>query len=229
MSDIAERLEALHRRVQDAAHDQGRDPRDIQVLAVSKRHPSTAIRAAHAAGQRTFGESYLQEAIEKQEALADLEIEWHLVGSLQSNKAHEAAQRFDWVHTLDRSKIARRLSEARPTSQPPLNCCLQVNISDEPQKAGCSPGEVERLAAAVEGLPQLRLRGLMAIPAPGEDPEAQRKPFARLRSLLEELRRQGHALDTLSMGMTHDLEAAIAEGATVLRIGTALFGTRPHP
>ncbi len=226
MSDIATRLEAVLERVRAAEADYGRTPGSVRVLAVSKRHPPEAIRAAHAAGQRAFGENYLQEGISKQEALAGLELEWHLIGGLQSNKTREAAERFDWVHTVDRSKLAHRLSEQRPAEMAPLNVCLQVNISEEPQKAGCLPAEAAELAAVVAGLPGLRLRGLMALPAPAETLAAQRVPLARLRALQARLRQAGHELDTLSMGMSADLEAAVAEGSSMVRIGTAIFGAR---
>ncbi len=226
MSDIATRLEAVLERVRAAEADYGRTPGSVRVLAVSKRHPPEAIRAAHAAGQRAFGENYLQEGISKQDALAGLDLEWHLIGGLQSNKTREAAERFDWVHTVDRSKLARRLSEQRPAEMAPLNVCLQVNISEEPQKAGCLPAEAAELAAVVAGLPGLRLRGLMALPAPAETLAAQRVPLARLRALQARLRQAGHELDTLSMGMSADLEAAVAEGSSMVRIGTAIFGAR---
>ena len=223
---IAARISELDARLRAAEHQYGREPGGVRLLAVSKRHPPSAIRAAHAAGQQAFGENYLQEAGEKQERLGDLDIEWHFVGGLQSNKTREVAERFHWVHTIDRTKIARRLSEHRPPGLPPLSVCLQINISEEPQKAGCPPEEAEALAAAVAELPRLRLRGLMAIPAPAEGVAEQRRPFARLRELQERLQRLGHDLDTLSMGMSGDLEAAIAEGSTLVRIGTAVFGPR---
>ncbi|MBK1726658.1 YggS family pyridoxal phosphate-dependent enzyme [Halorhodospira neutriphila] len=226
MTEIAARLEAVHRRVRAAEAEYGRRPGSVAVLAVGKRHPSEALRAAYAAGQTAFGENYLQEALAKQEALADLEPVWHFIGGLQSNKTAPVAQAFSWVHTVDRAKIARRLGEQRPDGLPALNVCLQVNVSSEPQKAGCDPGSLPELAAAVAEQPRLRLRGLMAIPAPAAGLEQQRRPFARLRGLYEQLRGQGFALDTLSMGMTEDLEAAVAEGSTLLRIGTAIFGPR---
>ncbi|MBK5943266.1 MULTISPECIES: YggS family pyridoxal phosphate-dependent enzyme [Halorhodospira] len=227
MSEIASRLAAVQERVRAAEASHGRPAGSVQILAVSKRHPGAAIRAAHAAGQPAFGENYLQEAAEKQAELADLDIQWHFIGGVQSNKTREVAERFDWIHTVDRAKIARRLSEQRPSDREALNVCLQVNISEEPQKAGCPPDDVFELAAAVDGLPRLRLRGLMALPAPAEAFAEQRQPLARLRKLREELHERGHReLDTLSMGMSADLEAAIAEGATIIRIGTAIFGPR---
>ncbi|ABM61721.1 YggS family pyridoxal phosphate-dependent enzyme [Halorhodospira halophila] len=227
MSEIATRLAAVQERVRAAEADCGRPAGSVQILAVSKRHSAAAMRAAYTAGQHAFGENYLQEATEKQAELADLALEWHFIGGVQSNKTREVAERFDWVHTVDRAKIARRLSEQRPPDHPPLNVCLQVNISEEPQKAGCLPDDVGDLAAAVDRLPQLRLRGLMALPAPAEGFDAQRRPLARLRELQQALREGGHhGLDTLSMGMSADLEAAIAEGATIVRIGTAIFGPR---
>ncbi|PZQ36493.1 MAG: YggS family pyridoxal phosphate-dependent enzyme, partial [Ectopseudomonas oleovorans] len=198
---------------------------DIGLLAVSKTKPAEAIREAHAAGLRDFGENYLQEALEKQTQLADLPLIWHFIGPIQSNKTRPIAEHFDWVHSVDRLKIAQRLSEQRPAHLPALNICLQVNISGEDSKSGCSPEELTALARAVVALPNLRLRGLMAIPEPTDDVAAQHAAFARLRQLRDELALN---LDTLSMGMSHDLEAAIAEGATWVRIGTALFGARDY-
>ncbi|MBK1735272.1 YggS family pyridoxal phosphate-dependent enzyme [Halorhodospira abdelmalekii] len=230
MSDITARLAEVEARIRRAEAEYGRTPHSVRLLAVSKRQPIAALRAAYDAGQRDFGENYLQEAERKQAALPEANITWHLIGALQSNKTREAATRFHWIHTLDRSKIARRLAEQRPESLEPLNICLQVNISAEPQKAGCLPEAVHELADCVAQLPRLRLRGLMALPAPATDPVAQRRPFALLRELFDELRRSGFPLDTLSMGMSADLEAAIAEGANIVRVGTALFGPRPnHP
>ncbi len=227
MSEIASRLATVQERLRAAEASAGRPPGSVRILAVSKRHTTAAIRDAYAAGQHAFGENYLQEAVEKQAELADLDVEWHFIGGVQSNKTREVAERFDWVHTIDRAKIARRLSEQRPADQPALNVCLQVNISEEPQKAGCPPADVLALADAVAQLPRLRLRGLMALPAPAETFAEQRRPLARLRELQQMLLEHGHAsLDTLSMGMSADLEAAIAEGATIVRIGTAIFGPR---
>jgi len=200
----------------------------VTLLCVSKTVAAAAVREAVAAGERCFGENYVQEAIEKIDTLAELrsQLEWHLIGPLQSNKTRLAAERFDWVHSVDRLKLAQRLSEQRPAHLPPLQICLQVNISGEVSKSGLAPADVAGVARAVDGLPRLRLRGLMAIPEPNGDQAAQRRPHAALRALLEGLQRQGHPLDTLSMGMTGDLEAAILEGATMVRIGTAIFGSR---
>ena len=217
-------------RIARAAHRVGRDPAAIRLLAVSKEQPVAAIRAAYALGQRAFGENYVQEAAAKAEALSDLtDIEWHLIGPLQGNKARVAAQCFAWVHTIDRPKIAERLSAARRTDLPPLEVCVQVNISGEASKSGIAPDEALALLHAVAALPRLALRGLMGIAEPAPDPVRQRAQFRRLRELFEEARAAGLELDTLSMGMSADLEAAIAEGATLVRIGTALFGARsPH-
>jgi len=225
--DIAERLASVRRRIADAAHDWGRDPDAITLLAVSKTHPAEAVRAAWQAGQRRFGESYVQEALGKIAALADTTAEWHFIGPLQSNKTKAVAENFDWVHSVARPRVAQRLSGQRPAGRPPLQVCLQVNVSGEASKAGVEPGEVSALAEAVQGLPGLALRGLMAIPAPSDDFDEQRRSFARLREAFERLNACGYGLDTLSMGMSGDLEAAIAEGATLVRVGTAIFGPRP--
>jgi len=200
----------------------------VDLLAVSKGQPPAALAAAHAAGQRRFGESYLQEALAKRDALGGLAAEWHFIGPMQSNKAKRIAAHFDWVHSLDRADLAERLHRHRPAALPPLEVCIQVNVSGEASKRGVAPEEVPALAEVVAGLPRLRLRGLMTIPAPERDPARQRAAFALLRTLLEALRARGHAgLDTLSMGMSADLEAAVAEGATIVRVGTAVFGPRP--
>ncbi|AGK46543.1 MULTISPECIES: YggS family pyridoxal phosphate-dependent enzyme [Burkholderia] len=230
MSDLAARFASVHRRIDDAARAAGRDPRAVTLLAVSKTFPADAVRAAHAAGQRAFGENYVQESIDKIDTLADLraELEWHFIGPLQSNKTRPVAERFDWVHTVDRLKIAQRLSGQRPAHLPPLNVCVQVNISGEASKSGVAPADAAELARAIAALPALRLRGLMAIPEPATDPEAKRAPHRALHALLEQLRAGGLALDTLSMGMSDDLEAAVAEGATIVRIGTAIFGARDY-
>lgn len=225
MPSIADNINQVEARIRAAAHAGGRDVRQIGLLAVSKTKPADMIRAAHAAGLQDFGENYLQEALEKQQELADLPLVWHFIGPVQSNKTRAIAEHFAWVHSVERLKIAERLSAQRPAHLPPLNICLQVNISDETSKSGCSAEELPALAAAVSQLPNLRLRGLMAIPEPSADPNEQRAVFARLRMLRDEL---GLSLDTLSMGMSHDLEAAIAEGATWVRIGTALFGARDY-
>ncbi|MGJ3443160.1 YggS family pyridoxal phosphate-dependent enzyme [Pseudomonas sp. Je.1.5.c] len=225
MSTIADNLCALAARISQAAHACGRDPASIQLLAVSKTKPAAAVREAYAAGVRDVGENYLQEALAKQEELTDLPLTWHFIGPIQSNKTRAIAEHFDWVHSVDRLKIAQRLSEQRPAELPALNICLQVNVSGEDSKSGCAPADLPALAAAVAALPGLRLRGLMAIPEPTDDRAAQEAAFARLRELQEQLTL---GLDTLSMGMSHDLEAAIAQGATWVRIGTALFGVRDY-
>lgn len=226
MENVARNLAAVYARVEAAAGRAGRDPGEIRLLAVSKMQPAGALAEAWEAGQRDFGENYLQEALPKLEALADRDVRWHFIGGLQSNKTRAVAERFDWVHTVDRESIARRLSEQRPAGLPPLHICLQVNVSGEGSKGGVAPERLPELAAAVAGLPRIRLRGLMAIPAPAQDPEAQRVPFRRLRELMQVLNARGHRLDSLSMGMSDDLEAAVAEGATIIRIGTAIFGAR---
>ncbi|MGM0595276.1 MAG: YggS family pyridoxal phosphate-dependent enzyme [Pseudomonadota bacterium] len=223
-----QRLQAVKHRIDDACKSHSRDPADVALLAVSKTRQPAELRAMAAAGVRRFGENYLQEALEKIRALADLPLEWHFIGPIQSNKTKPIAEQFDWVHSVDRLKIARRLSEQRPEALAPLNICLQVNVSAESSKSGIAPDELPALAREVAELPRLRLRGLMTIPAPTEGFEAQRRPFAQLRQALDALNAEGMALDTLSMGMSGDLEAAIAEGATLVRVGTALFGARPR-
>jgi len=225
MSTIADNLSALAARIQGAAQAVGRDPASVQLLAVSKTKPASAIREIHAAGVRNVGENYLQEALGKQQELVDLPLIWHFIGPIQSNKTKAIAEHFDWVHSVDRLKIAQRLSEQRPQGLPPLNICLQVNISGEDSKSGCAAADLPALAQAVAALPNLRLRGLMAIPEPSEDRAEQEAAFATLRQLQDSL---NLGLDTLSMGMSHDLEAAIAQGATWVRIGTALFGARNY-
>ncbi len=225
MSSIAERLAQVHSRIRAAAEAAGRDPASVRLLAVSKTRPVADVEAALAAGQRAFGESYLQDALPKISALG-ARAEWHFIGPLQSNKTRAIAAHFDWVQSVDRLKIARRLSEQRPAGRPPLQICLQVNVSRDPAKAGVAPEALPELAAAVRELPNLQLRGLMTIPARETDPARQRLPFRHLRELYEALRAEGLALDTLSMGMSGDLEAAIAEGATLVRVGTAIFGPR---
>lgn len=225
MSTIAENIAKVGARIREAAQASGRDCATIGLLAVSKTKPAVAVRQAHAAGLRDFGENYLQEALEKQTELADLPLIWHFIGPIQSNKTRAIAEHFAWVHSVDRLKIAERLSAQRPAALPALNVCLQVNVSGEASKSGCSPQDLPALAQAVSRLPNLELRGLMAIPEPTDDPAAQHAAFARLRELRDSL---GLGLDTLSMGMSHDLEAAIAEGATWVRIGTALFGARDY-
>ena len=228
MGSIGCNLQEVKRRISVATAMAGRAANSVTLLAVSKTKPESAVREAHAAGQRAFGENYVQEGLAKIEALADLraQLEWHLVGPVQSNKTRAVAEAFDWVHSVDRLKIAERLSAQRPPGLPPLNVCLQLNISSEASKAGLTPAELPALAAAVAALPGLRLRGLMAIPEPSADLAAQRAPHRALRELLDLLRAQGLALDTLSMGMSDDLEAAVAEGATLVRVGSAVFGAR---
>ena len=229
MRAILSTLQAVRQAVSAAASEVGRAPDSVSLLAVSKTFPAGAVREAAAAGQRAFGENYLQEALDKMAALHDLPLEWHFIGPIQSNKTRPIAEHFAWVHGVDRLKVAERLSAQRPADLPPLNICLQVNVSGEASKSGVAPAEVEALAMQVAQLPNLRLRGLMAIPAPAEDAAAQRRPFALMRELFERLRARGLPLDTLSMGMSHDFPAAIAEGATIVRIGTAIFGARSKP
>ena len=227
---IADNLQQVHERVARACAEAGRPVRSVTLLTVSKTFGAAAVREAVAAGEHRFGENYVAEGVEKIAALADLRaaLEWHLIGPLQSNKTRVVAEQFDWVHSVDRLKIAQRLSEQRPPHLAPLQVCLQVNISGEDSKSGLKPEEVSSLAHAVAALPRLALRGLMAIPEPAADPLARRAPHRALRELLLRLQAEGLAtLDTLSMGMSADLEAAIAEGATLVRVGTAIFGGRP--
>jgi PLP dependent protein len=230
MSDLAHNLDAVRQRIALAARRAARDPRDVLLLAVSKTFPADDVRAAAAAGQRAFGENYVQESLAKIEALAELRasLEWHFIGPLQSNKTRPVAQQFDWVHSVDRLKIAQRLSEQRPDELPPLNVCLQVNVSGEASKSGVAIDEAPTVAREIAALPKLRLRGLMSIPEPAADLDAQRAPHRVLRELYERLRADGLALDTLSMGMSADLEAAVLEGATMVRVGTAIFGARDY-
>ncbi len=228
MATIAENIQEVRQRIAAACALARRPLESVTLLAVAKTFPADAVRAAFDAGERSFGENYVQEALDKITALADLRgpLQWHLIGPLQSNKTRVVAESFDWVHTVDRLKIAQRLSEQRPAGLPPLQLCLQVNISGEASKSGLATDEVLDVARSVAALPRVRLRGLMAVPAPASDPAAQRLPHARLRELLARLQRDGLDVDTLSMGMTADLEAAIAEGATIVRVGTAIFGER---
>ena len=226
MKSIASQLALVQQSIAESTQKYQRPDNAVTLLAVSKRHSSQAIREAWAAGQRCFGESYLQEAEQKITELADLDIEWHFIGPIQSNKTRPIAQLFDWVHSVDRLKIAQRLSDQRPDDMAPLNICLQVNISGEATKSGMALEELPAIAASVAALPRLKLRGLMAIPAHGGDFESQREPFRRLREAQQALIARGHRLDTLSMGMSGDIEAAIAEGSTLVRVGTAIFGTR---
>lgn len=226
MFSPAENLNAVLVRIREAERLFQRPPGSVTLLAVSKTEPVALIAAVAAAGQRHFGESYLQEALAKMAALHDLDLDWHFIGPVQANKTRGIAEHFSWVHSVDRLKIAQRLNEQRPARLPPLNICLQVNLSEEPSKQGLSMAELRPVARAVASLPRLCLRGLMTIPAPGTGFAAQRRPFAQLRELQEELIAGGMALDTLSMGMSADLEAAIAAGATLVRVGTAIFGPR---
>ncbi|MDD5248710.1 MAG: YggS family pyridoxal phosphate-dependent enzyme [Rhodocyclaceae bacterium] len=226
MTSIAANLQAVHARIAAACAACGRDAAAVRLLAVSKTWTAAAVRAAAACGERAFGESYVQEAVAKMSELADLDLAWHFIGPLQSNKTRPVAEAFAWVHSIDRLKIAERLSAQRPDRLPPLQVCIEVNVSGEASKSGCAPADVAALAAAVAGLPRLRLRGLMAIPEPSDDAALQRRRFASLRTLRDTLNGAGFALDTLSMGMSHDLEAAIAEGANIVRVGTAIFGAR---
>ncbi len=225
-SPACERLQAVRARIAVAARQAGRDPGSIRLLAVSKTFDAAAVREMAACGQRAFGENYVQEAQDKMAALADLPLEWHFIGPIQSNKTRPITERFGWVHSLDRLKIAERLSAQRPPGLPPLQVCIEVNVSGEASKGGVAPADLPALADAVAKLPGLRLRGLMAIPAPSADPAAQRAAFRRVREGFDDLVARGHPLDTLSMGMSADLEAAILEGATIVRVGTALFGSR---
>ncbi|WP_339406963.1 YggS family pyridoxal phosphate-dependent enzyme [Pseudomonas helleri] len=225
MSTIADNIAEVEARIRAAALAVQRDVTGIHLLAVSKTKPAAALREAYAAGIRDFGENYLQEARAKQVELADLPLCWHFIGPIQSNKTRDIAEHFAWVHSVDRLKIAQRLSEQRPAELPPLNICIQVNVSGEASKSGCTPQDLPALATAINALPRLKLRGLMAIPEPTEDRAAQDAAFAAVRQLQESL---NMGLDTLSMGMSHDLESAIAQGATWVRIGTALFGARDY-
>ena len=231
MTSVIGNLQGVHSRIAHACAAAGRPVDSVTLLAVSKTFPAAAVRDAFDAGCRQFGENYVQELLDKITTLADLrgQITWHLIGPLQSNKTRPVAEAVDWVHSVDRLKIAQRLSEQRPAHLPPLQVCLQVNISGEASKSGLAPAEVPAVAQAVAALPRLRLRGLMAIPEPAGDEAAQRAPHRALRELLLALNNSGLALDTLSMGMSADLEAAVAEGATIVRVGTAIFGGRTYP
>jgi pyridoxal phosphate enzyme (YggS family) len=226
MQNIENNLAHIHQQIELSAAQYGRDIRTISLLAVGKKKPASDLRIAYDCGQRQFGENFLQEAQAKMNQLADLDIVWHFIGAVQSNKTRALAESFDWVHCVDRLKIAQRLSEQRPQSMPALNVCIQVNIDHEASKAGIEPGEIITLAEVIAGLPRIKLRGLMAIPAQRCDFESQREPFAKLKQALHDLQQRGLECDTLSMGMSHDMQAAIAEGSTLLRIGTAIFGER---
>ena len=222
-----ERLEQVTKIIRDAESRYGRTPGSVRLIGVAKVHSAASIRRLVELGLVDIGESYAQEALSKQKELKDLDITWHYIGHIQSNKTRDIAVNFDWVHSVDRIKVARRLSEQRPEGSPDLDICLQVNLQHEPSKSGLSESEVYTAADEIQALPGVRLRGLMAIPRESEDFDEQREAFARVRSLQEALVRRGHSLDTLSLGMSGDVEAAIAEGATMVRIGTALFGPRP--
>lgn len=228
MATISENIQQTETRIAEACEAAGRPAQSVTLLVVSKTFDAAHVREAHAAGARRFGENYVQEALAKIDQLADLraELEWHLIGPLQSNKTRLVAEHFDWVHSVDRLKTAQRLSEQRPAQLPPLNICLQINISGEASKSGAAPTEALELARAVAALPRLRLRGLMGVPEPAADFDAQRLPHRALARLQRELMSQGLTLDTLSIGMSADLEAAIAEGATLVRVGSAIFGAR---
>jgi len=227
MSHYEKAWQAVLQRIETAARACGRAPSSVRLLAVSKTFPADAVRAVHSAGQRAFGENYVQEAAAKRAALADLpDVEWHLIGPLQSNKTAQAAAAFDWVETVDRVKIAQRLSAQRPAGMPPLSVCIEVNVSGEASKSGVPPGEVLPLAREIAALPGLRLRGIMGVPAPTDDVSLARSQFRALRACFEACRAAGFAVDTLSMGMSADVELAIAEGATEVRVGTAIFGPR---
>ena len=234
MNTIEQALNHTLERIAGACAAAGRPPSGVTLLAVGKTRPAADVRAAFAAGQRDFGENYVQEALAKMAELQDLRrhppsadsIRWHLIGPLQSNKTREVAEQFDWVHSVDRLRIAQRLSDQRPADLPPLQVCLQVNVSGEASKSGIAPEDLPSLAHAVAALPRLSLRGLMSIPEPAQGLDAQRQPHRALRVLMEDLRAQGLPLDTLSMGMSDDLEAAVLEGSTIVRVGTAIFGAR---
>jgi len=226
MTTISINLQAVRNRISAACAAAGRPADAVQLLAVSKSWSAACVREAAACGQEAFGENYVQEGIEKIAELADLNLEWHFIGPLQSNKTRAVAENFAWVHSVDRIKIAERLAVQRPAHLPPLQVCVQVNVSREASKSGCTPAAASALAHAIAALPQLRLRGLMAIPAVTDDAVLQRQNFAQLSSLFNQLNIEGLALDTLSMGMSHDLEAAILAGATMVRVGTAIFGKR---
>jgi hypothetical protein len=228
MTTIADNLQTVRERIGRACTAAGRDVNEVTLLAVSKTFPAEAVRAAHAAGAMAFGENYIQEAVDKQERLADLPLQWHCIGPIQSNKTRLVATRFQWAQTVDRLKIAQRLSDQRPPELPPLQVCLQVNIDGGPTKSGVPPQEALALAREVAQLPRLQLRGLMSIPEPATGFEAQVAVHRQARRLFEQLRDAGLALDTLSMGMTDDLEAAVHAGSTMVRVGTAIFGRRSY-
>jgi len=227
MNNLTANLHNVRARVSEACKTAGRDPSGITILAVSKKHPASRIRALHDLGQTAFGENYVQEALAKQSRLQDLSIEWHFIGPLQSNKTREVSAHFAWVQSADRTKIIRRLSEQRPEHLPPLNICIQVNIDREPQKAGVPPEAAGDLARFAQGQPRIRLRGLMTIPRLGDDDYDPTASYRRMYELFQQLREEGIGMDTLSMGMSADLEPAILQGSTMVRIGTDLLGPRP--
>ena len=227
MNDLGNNYRSVVERIRDAEKNSHRKPDSVKLIAVGKLHTAEAIRQLAEYGQKAFAENFVQEAIFKQQQLSDVDIEWHFIGSIQSNKTRDIANHFSWVHSVDRFKIARRLSDQRADILPPLNICLQVNLQREESKSGVSSAQILPLLEQMQDLPQITVRGLMIVPKPVSDPSQQREVFGQLRELLEEANRSGHSLDTLSMGMTADLEQAIAEGATHVRIGTALFGLRP--
>ena len=228
MTTVASNLQTVKDRIVRVAQSIGRQPDEITLLAASKTNPADALREAWVAGQTIFGENYLQEALAKMPALVDLPIEWHFIGPIQSNKTRRIAENFAWVHSVDRAKVADRLSKDRPESLPPLQICLQVNVSGEDSKSGVEPEELAALAAHVVNLPHLKLRGLMAVPELTTATALQRSQFHLLRELFEQLKRDGYELDTLSMGMSEDMDIALAEGATMVRVGTAIFGPRRY-
>lgn len=233
MTAIKHHLQTITKNIEATAVKAERSPATVHLLAVSKTRPPEDILEAAEAGQLAFGENYEQEAVAKIEVIKktrpDLKLEWHFIGPIQSNKTRSIAEHFDWVHSVDREKIARRLSEQRPECLAPLNICLQINISNEKTKSGILPGDLPNLAKTISDMPNLRLRGLMAIPEPETDPARQRQPFQAMKALFDELVRSGYDIDTLSMGMSDDMEMAIQEGATIVRIGTAIFGKRNYP
>lgn len=229
MTMIADNLQHVATRLQQACHMAGRDPTSVRLLAVSKTFPADAVVQAHTAGQTAFGENYIQEGVEKIQALAHLPLEWHCIGPIQSNKTRLVAEHFQWAHTVDRLKIAQRLSEQRPPHLPPLQVCIQVNVDGGPTKSGVVPADALALAQAVAALPGLQLRGLMCIPEPAPDFVAACAVFARARALFDVLNEAGLRLDTLSMGMSADLEAAVQSGSTMVRVGSAIFGGRSYP
>ncbi len=229
ITTVASRLQAVKDRITRAARSVNRRPNEITLLVASKTHPAERVREAWLAGQTIFGENYLQEALAKMPALTDLPIEWHFIGPIQSNKTKRITENFAWVHSVDRVKIADRLTKDRPESLPPLQICLQVNVSGEASKSGVAPDELVQLAAHVVRLPRLKLRGLMAVPELTTATALQRSQFHMLWELFDQLKRSGYELDTLSMGMSEDMDIAIAEGATMVRVGTAIFGPRRYP